>query len=65
MNNNSLSMYFYKHGDKIVRYGFGDNLVPTMMWVDDFGFSTAEEAFEYYKQMNPDFDGKLEDYYAE
>ena len=64
MNDNSLQMYFYKHGDKIIRYGFGDNLVPIMMWVDDFGFDTPEEAFEYYKQMNSDFDGKLEDYYV-
>lgn len=63
MVNDMVKMYSNKHGDK-VEYGFGDELIPVMMFVDDFGFDTPEEAFEYYKQMNPDFDGRLEDYYA-
>ena len=46
-----LSM-FVKQTGKEKRYGFGPQVVATMMWVDDYGFPTEDEAvLDWYHNM--------------
>ena len=63
MGNKELQFYFCKHGNKIVKYGFGEKWIAARMFFDDYGFKTPKEAFDAYKYENPEFDGKFEDYW--
>lgn len=63
METKELNFYFEKYGNKIVKYGFGDELTAARMFFGDYGFKTPKKAFEDYKVNNPEFDGKFEDYW--
>ena len=57
---------FIKQTGKGKRYGFGPSVVATMMWVDDYGFPTEEEAvLDWYHNMwkkgETDDDGQTDD----
>lgn len=42
-----VSLYIKGTGHRKT-YGFGPPVVATMMWVDDFGFPTEDEAVLYW-----------------
>lgn len=60
-----LSMFTKAVGEKKT-YGFGSSVVATMMWVDDYGFPTEDEAvLDWYhnvwKKGETDDDGQTDD----
>lgn len=58
----NLDMYILTKGRQ-KKYAFGDERVASRMWIDDYGFSTPQKAFEVYKKEHPDFTGELKEYW--
>lgn len=45
-----LTYYMYQRGDDLT-YGYGPDIVATMMWMEDYPvFYTKEEAKEYWEK---------------
>ena len=60
----TLKFYIEYRGNIPIRYGFGKDVIATMMALNDYkGFKTPLEAFNDYCKNHPEFNGKYGDYW--